>query len=145
MNCDTNELNNQKVEKSSQSAKWRSVCTRVKPESIFRGKLWHKRIRIRAQVCASVWCGPCVGNTIGAQTTNRRFSLASRPPHSHSWTTTFSYPPIQEHRIFANLPLVEIHGSHQGKLTTSFSQGSPPLTDFLTICQQTARKSTGGG
>jgi len=54
-------------------------------------------------------------------------------------------PPTQEHRIFAIPPLVEIHGSHQGKITTSFTQGSPLLTDFLAICQQTARKSTGGG
>ena len=35
-----------------------------------------------AQVCASIWGGPCVGTTIGAQTTNRRFSSSFTPPIS---------------------------------------------------------------
>ena len=68
-----------------------------------------------ARVCASVWCGPCVGNTIGAQ---RQIVVSRSPlappiplPHHH----LLLFTPRQKLRISANSPLVDIHGPHQGK------------------------------
>ena len=132
MSCDTNDFHKQKIEKSSQSAKWRSVCTRVNPESIFRGRLWHKtHPNPRRPVCPSG-----VDRAWEIQSEHKRQIVVSPSPfvppilllHHH-----LLLPPIQEHRIFANFPLVQIHGPHQGKITTSFSRGSLPLTDFLAI------------
>ncbi len=42
MDSNKNELYHQNVEKWSQKARWRVYALRVNPESIFRGRLWHK-------------------------------------------------------------------------------------------------------
>jgi hypothetical protein len=93
MSCDTNEVYNQKVEKSSQNAKWRNVCTQVKSESIFRGRLWHKThpnprlMSVRPSGVDRAWEIP---------SEHKRQIVVSRSPfipHSHSRTTTFSSPP----------------------------------------------------
>ena len=44
--------------------------------------------------------GPCVGNTIGAQTTNRRFSLTFRPLHPTPAPPP-SPPPPNENIVFS--------------------------------------------
>ena len=69
-----------------------------------------------AQVCASLWGGPCVGTTIGAQTTNRRFSFTFRPPISIPAPPP-SPTPVARTSFFTHFPLVETHGSHQGMTT----------------------------
>ena len=65
-------------------------------------------------------CGPCVGNTIGAQTTNRRFSLTFRPNPPHSPPPPSPAPP-SKNIVFSLISLAETHGSYQGKIKQRLS------------------------
>jgi hypothetical protein len=65
-------------------------------------------------------CGPCVGNTIGAQTTNRRFSLNLRP-HQPTLAPPSSPPPPTKNIVFSLISFVETHGSYQGRIINLLS------------------------
>jgi hypothetical protein len=88
-------------------------------------------------------CGPCVGNTIGAQTTNRRFLLAFRP-HQPTLAPPPSPAPPTKNIVFSLISLAETHGSYQGKIHQPLSFIIPTADLFRRYRQQTARKSTGG-
>ena len=114
MNSNTNELYHQNVEKWSQKARWRVYALRVNPESIFRGRLWHKtlpnpRRSVRPSGVDRAW------EILSEH--ERQFVVSRSPfvppfplPHHHR------LPALrQEHRIFPNFSLLEVHGPHQGK------------------------------
>jgi hypothetical protein len=89
-------------------------------------------------------CGPCVGNTIGAQTTNRRFSLTFAPNHPTLGPPPSPTPPTKN-IVFSLTSLAETHGSYQGKINQPHSFTILTADRFRRYRQQTARKSTGGG
>ena len=64
--------------------------------------------------------GPCVGNTIGAQTTNRRFSFTFRPQHPTLAPPPSPAPPIKNF-VFSLISFTETHGSYQGKINQLLS------------------------
>jgi alkanesulfonate monooxygenase SsuD/methylene tetrahydromethanopterin reductase-like flavin-dependent oxidoreductase (luciferase family) len=88
-----------------------------------------------AQVCASVWAGPCVGTTIGAQTTNRHFSFTFRPPISIPAPPPSPAPPTKNivfctHSPRRNSWLAPRYGyyftsTHKSSLMSSLSASKP--------------------
>jgi hypothetical protein len=89
-------------------------------------------------------CGPCVGTTIGAQTTNRRFSFTFAPPQPTLAPPPSPTPPTKN-IVFSLTFLAETHGSYQGKINQTLSLAILTTDQFRRYRQQTARKSTGGG
>ena len=123
------------VEKSSQKVRCRLYALRVKPEPIFRGWLWHKRIRIRAGLCVRLlWT--VRGKYHRSTNDKSSFLVRLSPPPPHSRTTTFSSYPHQEHRIFTNFHSQKHMARTKVKLKYHLLSLSQLLTDFLVIASK---------
>ena len=120
------------VEKSSQKVGCGVYALRVKPEPIFRGWLWHKRIRIRAGLCVRLlWT---VRGKYYRSTNDKSSFLAHlSPPPTHSRTTTFSSYPHQEYRLFTNFHSQKHMARTKVKIRYHLLSTLQLLTDFLVI------------
>jgi hypothetical protein len=100
-----------------------------------------------AQVCASVWLWTVRGK-YHRSTNDKRQIVVSRTPFAPNHPTLAPPPsptPPTKNIVFSLTSLAETHGSYQGKIDQPLYYTILTADRCRRYCQQTARKSTGGG